>query len=112
MDCKRLPFGSLAEVEKGSLMGTVYRKIVTKPIPEGAEILNRNGEEVARWKVRGKTRTAPVTAKGRIAIESSTFTAKYRDGDRIVREVATGCKDETAARKVLSDLERRAELVK
>ena len=41
-----------------------------------------------------------------------TFTAKYRDGSRIVREVSTGCRDETAERRVLADLERRAELVK
>ena len=30
----------------------------------------------------------------------------------MVREEATGCSDETAARKVLADLERRAELVR
>lgn len=43
---------------------------------------------------------------------AGTYTAKYRDGSGIVWEVATGCRDETAARQVLSDLVRRAELVK
>ena len=38
--------------------------------------------------------------------------AKYRDGRRIVRTVATGCRDEQAARSVLGDLERRAELIR
>ena len=48
----------------------------------------------------------------RILVESGTFIAKYRDGDNLVQEVSTGCRDENAARSVLSKLERRAELVK
>lgn len=48
----------------------------------------------------------------RISTESRTYVAKYRDGAGIVRIVKTGCRDETAARGVLADLERRAELVK
>jgi integrase len=38
--------------------------------------------------------------------------AKYRDGAGVVQVVPTGCRDETAARQVLADLERRAELVR
>ena len=38
--------------------------------------------------------------------------AKYRDGSGIVKEVATGCRDESAARSILGKLERRAVLVK
>ena len=45
-------------------------------------------------------------------MEAGTYTAKYRDGSGIVRKVATGCRDESAARSVLADLERRAEKVK
>lgn len=41
-----------------------------------------------------------------------TFTAKYRDGSGRVREVATGCRDESAARSVLTEMEKRAEKVK
>ena len=37
---------------------------------------------------------------------------KYRDGTGIVHTTSTGCRDEQAARRVLSDLERKAELVK
>ncbi len=98
-------------------MGTVFKKTVTKALPAGAEIFTRKGERLARWKDRkGKTRTAPLTTgtdgADRIVIESSKYIAKYRDGAGIVREVATGCRDETAARQVLADLERRAELVR
>jgi integrase len=48
----------------------------------------------------------------RIVTESPYYVAKYRDGGGVVREVATGCRDETAARQMLADLERRAELVR
>ena len=96
-------------------MGTVFKKTFTKPLPADAELFTREGQQFARWKdAKGKTRKALVTAskdgQPRILIEAKTYTAKYRDGDRIVREVSTGCRDEQAARSVLADLERRAEL--
>ena len=98
-------------------MGTVYRKTATKPLPASAEIFIRVGQRFARWKdAKGKSRTAALTigtdGTDRIVVEARTFTAKYRDGSNVVRETATGCRDETAARSVLADLERRAELVK
>jgi integrase len=98
-------------------MGTVFRKSYTKPLPAGAEVFTRKGERFARWKDRkGKARTAPLTVgeEGgeRLIIESPYFVAKYRDGAGVVRVEATGCRDETAARRVLADLERRAELVR
>lgn len=97
-------------------MATVYKPTVTKAVPEGAKIFTRKDERYARWKTKaGKTRTAPVTttAKGhRIRIRSSKYVAKYRDGSGIVRKVTTGCRDEAAARSVLGELVRRAELVK
>ncbi len=98
-------------------MGTVFKKTFTKPLPAGAEFFVREGQQFARWKdAKGKVRKAVVTAskdgKARVLIEAKTYTAKYRDGGRIVREVSTGCRDEQAARSVLAELERRAELVK
>src|SRR5262249_31588597 len=98
-------------------MGTVFKKTVTKPLPAGAEPFTRKGERFARWKnSKGKTRTARVTTgmdgQDRLLLESSTYYAKYRDASRIVGVVPTGCRDETAARCVLADLERRAELIK
>jgi integrase len=98
-------------------VGTVFRKTFTKPLPAGAETFTRKGERFARWKdAKGKTRTAPLTVgkdgSERLLIESPYFVAKYRDGAGIVETVATGCRDETAARQVLADLERRAELIR
>jgi hypothetical protein len=98
-------------------MGAVFRKTFTKPLPEGAEIITRKGQRLARWKDRrGKSRTAPLTkgqnGQDRLLLTSTKFTAKYRDGSGLVRDVATGCRDETAAKHKLAELERRAELVK
>ena len=98
-------------------MGSVYRETYTKPLPDGAEILRRKGKRIAKWKdARGKMRTEAVTegkdGSDRIAVRAKTYTAKYRDGRGIVQKVATGCRDKEAAQRVLSDLERRAELVK
>src|SRR5215831_18518648 len=95
-------------------MGSVFRKSFTKPLPADAEIITRKGETLARWRdTKGKTRTAPLTEAGdRIRIESGTWYAKLRDGNNHVVEVPTGCRDETAARQVLADLERKAERVR
>jgi integrase len=99
-------------------MGTVYRKTFTKPLPAGAEIIVRKGERLARWKdAKGKARMAPIAGEraaepSRITVTAGTYTAKYRDGNGLVVEVSTGCRDQDAARKVLGDLERRSELVK
>ena len=102
-------------------MGTVFKKQKTVALPVGAELFTRKGVEYARWKpTKGKTRTAPTfiptmgehVGKKRVRLESSTYFAQYRDANETVRIVATGCKDEQAARSVLADLERRAELIR
>ncbi|MEZ6053566.1 MAG: site-specific integrase [Planctomycetaceae bacterium] len=98
-------------------MGSVFRKQTTRKPPLDAEFFTRKGEQFARWRDgRGKARTARVTcgrdSSKRIVTSAGTFTAKYWDGQGIVREVATGCRDKQAAMSVLADLERRAELVK
>ena len=95
-------------------MGTVYRKTVTKALPSDAKVIVRKGKRLARWQdSKGKSRSADVTTgrdgSDRIVIKARTFTAKHRDGHGWVVETATGCKDETAARSVLSELERRAD---
>ena len=109
---KPLPSG------RGTDMGTVFKKTACRPLPKEAELFTKHGQQYARWKPSkgGKARTAKVTTGQdglpRILAVSATFTAKYRDGEGIVCEVATGCRDEDAARSILSKLERRAELVK
>jgi hypothetical protein len=96
-------------------MGSVFKKKVTKALPAGAEVFRRDGRRYARWKVKSKTRTVPITSgkdgTDRIVIESSRYYAKYRDASGAVRVVPTKCRDQAAARHVLAELERKAELV-
>jgi integrase len=98
-------------------MGMVFRKRYTMPIPPGAEITERDGQRIARWRLRnGQLRTAEVVdsedGRTRVRGQSRFFLARYRDGTGQIVEVATGCKDLVAARAVLTQLERRAELVR
>jgi hypothetical protein len=98
-------------------MGSIFKKAVTRPLPPEAEIISRQGVRLARWRDgKGKTRTAPVTTgqngADRIRDESGTYVARYRDGNGLVVEVSTGCRDKTAAQAVLADLERQAEKVR
>ncbi len=98
-------------------MGTVFRKAWTAPVPPGAEVVTQRGRRIARWRLRnGKLRTAETFdgegGRARIRGRTPTYIAKYRDGAGIWVEVSTGCKDETAARAILGQLERRAELIR
>jgi len=95
-------------------MGSLRKKSATKPLPDGAELFERKGETLARWKdSRGKIRTAPLTigkdGSKRIAVESPKWFCKFRDGSGRLRELTTGCRDKQAAQAVLSELEREAE---
>jgi integrase len=99
-------------------MGSVFRKTTTRPVPAGAKVTRQaDGQLVARWKNRaGRTTSAPVvtTDDGRQIIrqESGTYFAKYRDHDGTVKVVPTGCRDESAAKQILSNLVRRTERIK
>jgi integrase len=97
------------------MMGSIFHKHVTKPLPIGSKIFEKAGKQWASWTNRwGKPQSAPLaeTRHDRIVVKAKTYTAKYRDGAGTLREVATGCRDVTAARKVLSDLEVRAVHIK
>ncbi len=102
-------------------MGTVFKRTATKPLPVGAEFIARKGQRLAKWQdSKGRTRTAAVivptegkfAGQERIVVKASNFTADYRDGSGHLQRLATGCKDETAARAVLAGLEKRAEKVR
>src|SRR5690606_22479738 len=115
-------------------MGAIFKKTVTRPLPAGATTKERRRratakelrqdpatatvrETVASWTDRsGKRQTAVVVAGSdgslRIRTEAATYTAKYRDVDGVVREVATGCRDAGAARTMLAELERTAERIR
>jgi integrase len=100
-------------------MGQVFKKTTTRPIPAGATIVKVGGKLTARWRGRGskaKRNTASVVTldDGRQVIrqESSTYFARYRDQDKALVVVSTGCRDEEAARQVLADLQKRVQRIK
>jgi integrase len=97
-------------------MGTVFKKQTTRAVPAGAEITPKGSKRVARWRVRGKLRTAPVTkgkdGNDRIVTESSTYFAKYRDSDGVVVMKPTACRDKQAAEQMLKKWERVVDQVK
>jgi integrase len=87
-----------------------------RPVPSCAEITMENGVRFARWRdpkgrlYSGEVRT---TKHGdTIATHGSKYIARFKDGVGITRTVATGCRDESAARARLVELERRAERVR
>jgi len=98
-------------------MGSVFKAKVTRPLPPGATLVIRDGKQIAEWRdATGKLRRAPTTgAKAKrpgVIMETTTFTAKFRDGQGVIRKVATGCRTRDAAKQVLADLESRAEKVR
>ncbi len=95
----------------------IYRKPYTIPLPAGAQISELDGKRIAHWKLRnGQRRSGEVVAckdgKQRVRGQSRNYMARYRDECGVVVEVATGCKDAVAARAVLAQLERRAEMIR
>ncbi len=97
-------------------MGSVFKKTFTKPVPADAEVVEKKGQRLARWRVKGKLHQAPIT-KGesgtdRLLIEGRTFYGKYRNHAGVVVVRPTGCKDEQAARQLLAKWEREAEQIK
>src|SRR5262245_50688134 len=100
-------------------MGSVFRKITVRLVPAAAVIsTDRAGNATAKWTPRNAKRSivAPVRtlADGRqvIEVETGCYYARFRDADGRVRTVSTRCRDESAARQFLANLERRTERIK
>ena len=88
-------------------MASLFKQVVTRPMPVGAAIFTRNGQRLARWMVRGKVRTAKVTGEGgalRIQTESSTWYARIR--------LADGCRDKSAAASRMAELVAEQEKIR
>lgn len=96
-------------------MGTIFRRTERRPVPASADIVEKGGRRFARWKLRGKTITAPIDAAAdgseTVGVKSPTYFAKYRThaGRVVVR--STGCRDESTARQKLAAWEREVEQV-
>ena len=86
-------------------MATIYKKKYPIPMPEGAEIITRRGQKLARWESgKGQVRTAEVLDDHRVQFVSDCWYVRYRDADGVMRRESTGCRDRQAAEKVLADI--------
>ena len=95
-------------------MATLYKKTYPMDMPDGAEIITRRGKPMVRWTDgRGNVKTAPLHDDGeRMMYVSDVWYARYVDADGRERRVSTGCRDEQAAQKVLSDIQTELEKVR
>jgi len=96
-------------------MGAVFRPMVTRPLPRGAEIVSRKGGQVAVWTdSRGGKHQADLVEGDppRIRERSRKYVAKFRDGDGVTKCVSTGCTSAEGARAVLAKLVGAAERVR
>lgn len=93
-------------------MATLYKKKYPMPMPEGAEVFERNGQRFARWtNGHQQTRTAEVLDDGRVQFVSDCWYMSYRDADEICWRKSTRCRDKQAAQKILSDILANVEKV-
>lgn len=98
-------------------MASLTRKRYTKPLPDNAEIVERNGRDMVAWQDRhGKQRYDELfyDTKGRPKIirYTSTYYVRYRDAEGVDRFQGTGCRDEQTAQYVMAEIMKRVEQVK
>jgi len=94
-------------------MAALYKKKYPIQMPEGAEVIERNGRRFARWNNgHNQTLTAEVLDDGRVQFVSDVWYMRYRDAEGIRRRESTRCRDKQAAQKVLSDILANVEKVR
>jgi len=102
-------------------VGSLRKKTHLQPVPDGAEFFiksRKSGKniEFARWDGMNGRETARVKTLSdgskRVVIETGNWLCKFRDGSGDIRELSTNCSDRQAAKAILADHERRAQLVK
>ena len=111
----RVPTGRVAFSPGVTAVGSVFRRTLHRPVPQSATLTEKNGQTFARWRVRGKMVTAPVTeAAGTrtVAVETGTYYARFKDHTGRTIDRATGCRDETNARQKLAAWEKETEQVR
>ena len=94
-------------------MAALYKKKYPIQMPEGAEMIERNGRRFARWtNGNNQTLTAEVLDDGRVQFVSDVWYMRYRDAEGIRRRESTRCRHKQAAQKVLSDILANVEKVR
>jgi integrase len=86
----------------------VFKPTYLKPVPADSEIVTRDDKLHARFKRRGKTVVAPLTADGaRVVLELRKWYVEYRDANGELKKVP-GYTDKAATEQLAARLERQA----
>jgi integrase len=92
-------------------MASVYRAKYKRPIPEGAEIITRQGVKYARWEDnRGRKYKAPLDDSDptKVVHEYKHYTIEFQD-ENGVRQKVKGFRDKSASETRARELEKNAE---
>jgi integrase len=92
-------------------MATIYKRTRRKPIPKGAEIVSRNGQQFALWTDRRTKRRhrAPLSDDGRVVIvQADCYTIEWFDHENKRRRKGTRIADKDAAQQLANKLETAA----
>jgi len=96
-----------------SIMAMLFKKISTRPLPDGATVYRRGDTWYGEWLSRGKKRKAKVDGENaaRYQQESSTYYCRHRDAFGRVVEVNTKCTDKEMAARVAQGLQADTEKI-
>ena len=92
-------------------MASVYKRRRRKPIPDGAEIVQRNGKRVAVWVNRktGRRERAPLSDDGQaVIIQADTYTIEWFEHADKRRRKGTRIADKDEAQRMANHLEAQA----
>ena len=88
----------------------MFRKIITRALPAGAEIRTLRGEQQARIHLDGRMQWVALNASGRTVCQSNHWYAKIKQSDGTTK-VTRLARDKSSALKVQTDMRVRRERV-
>ena len=81
-------------------MASIFKRVRKKPIPSGAEIVQKRGKRVAVWKSRGRTKRAELTPEGTaVLIPDANYTVEWFNCEG-KRQRCSGGPDKDAAEQL------------
>jgi integrase len=92
-------------------MAQLYQRVNKRPLPVGAKVACIKGKMYATWKVKGRSRRAPLSEDGSgIISQSAIYTICYTDEHGRPKWVSSRMRDRDAAARVAAEIEDRVRL--
>ena len=89
-------------------MATIRKGSYTRPIPEGAKLITKDGKQFARFKHKGRLVTAPLTKDGKKArVETTEWYIRYKDPADGKWKERRGYTDRRATETLAAELQQR-----